>query len=54
MISLANEKHWPQRGFLPTLLYAVEGQDAPSRAAWRTSVSRIALQTQTIMETAYR
>lgn len=47
--SLAKEKHCPQRGLRPKLRYALVGQEAPSRAALRTSHSRIALQTQTIM-----
>jgi hypothetical protein len=50
MISRANEKHCPQRGFLPQARYALDGQEAPLRAAVLISVSRIALQMQTIME----
>ena len=49
MISRANEKHCPQRGFLPQLRYALVGQDAPSRAAWRTCDSLKLLQMHTIM-----
>jgi hypothetical protein len=52
MISRANGKHCPQRGLQPTARYALVGQEAPQRAALRTSDSRIALQTQTIMEIA--
>jgi hypothetical protein len=50
MISRANEKHWPQRGFRPTARYALAGQRAPSRAAFRTSHSRMALQMHTTIK----
>jgi hypothetical protein len=36
MISRANEKHCPQRGFFPQLRYALVGQEAPFLAACRT------------------
>src|SRR3990170_1145516 len=50
MISFANGRHWPQRGLRSIARNTVRVQAAPSRAALRTSHSRIALQTQTIMQ----
>ena len=50
MMSCAQFRQQPHCGSKPSDLYASRGQVAPFRASARTSSSRIALQTQTIME----
>src|SRR6476660_1947935 len=50
MMSCAQFRQQPHCGSKPSDLYASRGQVAPFRASALTSSSRIALQTQTIME----
>ena len=53
MISRAKEKHWPQRGLRRGCDRRWSGRRRRRAPPARTSLSQIALQTQTIMEIGY-